>query len=249
LQFLKSIPHMDFVDNKDNTLFDSVCVVDGKQVFESYGFRIDGGRFVDIKNNKKLNPRIRSQRNRMIDICMGRDHSVVKKQREHALGLCDLFAKIGEDVGVQYAMVEYAKLEFKTSLDIHRRPLKSVGGTIRCLLPDEVWGTPIPALFFNLCQNSPGGAYKLFRMAMLKAESDGLVVLRGDNGYMVIADHVGWQDDLLGIIWKMLNKSAYADWGFQSKQYLSSGKKNPPRIVNIKPAIKEFYGVDLPLYR
>ena len=148
------------------------------------------------------------------------------------MGLAGVFVDAGSEFGVGEAQIAFAKAEFKRQLDFRRKPLGDVK-TIRQLL-GESYETPLPALFFNLWQNSPGGAYKLFLRAYRNAEGD-----------------VGRYFDLA---WMYLNHSGYADWGWKSKQYLASIDKNPkkpnyPRIVRIKKAIKEFYGVDLAYYK
>lgn len=250
LEFFKTIPYFDFESNVETNLFNKhftdISNRNRRQFFEDYGFYIFGGVFVPNSSLSHLDPRNRSQCKSIVDICMGRRQSE-GNSRDIALGLCDLFARIGGEIDIQAAMVEYAKLEFKASLDVKRKPLRSIGGTIRCLLPDEFWGTPIPALFFNLNQNSPGGSFILFKRALKQAEKQGLVVLNS-NGYCVRSSNKECLDAILYIIWKCLDKSGYADWGFKSKQYLASGGKNPPRIIGIKKAIEEFYGVSLPYY-
>ena len=248
LEFFKTIPYYDFETGVEANLFAEHCIKDGRQIFERFGFKIVGGRFSVPSSGKALNPSFKKQRDIIVDICMGRRGFVgtPKQERAQALALCALFAELGQQPDVQAAMVEYAKLEFKKALDVRRPPLKSVGGTIRCLLPDGVWGIPVPAIFFNLYQNSPGGAFKLFKGAMSEARRKGLLTLdatSGGSGYQMKGDDA---DKLLDIVWRRLNRSAYADWGFRSKQYLESDGKNPPRIKNIKPAIEEFYGLKLP---
>jgi hypothetical protein len=140
--------------------------------------------------------------------------------------------------GIQAAQNEYAKIELKQALGYRRPPLASVGGTIKHMLPDEVWGTPIPAIFFNLYQNLPGGSFKLFKSALSDAEKKGIVTF--NDGYHVQKS----TDDLLLLIWEKLCRTSIADWGFRSKQYLAN-KKNTPRITRIQPAIKKYYGIDL----
>lgn len=247
LEFFKSVQHFDFVKNRDATLFEEHCVMDdGRQIFEPFGFKIEGGKFV-TDGGKVLNPNIKAQQKAIVDICMGR-RALVKNAQQHALGLCAEFARLGQQPDIQAAMVEYAKMEFKRSLDVKRPPLSSVGGTIRCLLPDEVWGSMIPAIFFNLNQNSPGGSFTLFKNAMKTAQAKGIVYLDGPAGYKMQDGKLG-VEPLQRIIWERLNRTKYADWGFGSKQYIESGGKNPPRIMNIRPAIEEFYGVKLPYYK
>ena len=246
LEYFKSVPIVDFERDVNTTLFDWVCVhPDGCQVFEEFGFKILGGEFIesllDSRGNmteRKLLPQRKADKRDIVDICMGKYSQHPKRS---ALQLCSLFAKLGQILEVQLAMVEYAKIEFKRSLDYRRPPLKEIGGTIRCLLPDEVWGTPIPAIFFNLFQNSPGEGFKFFKSAMSIAEKKGIVGL-DSNGYSDVVD----TDVLLDIIWSKLCLSRYADWGFGSKQYIASGGKNPPRVKNIRPALVKYYDVRLP---
>jgi hypothetical protein len=241
LQFLKSI------DCGDQTLFDLLLYAPsaGRQVFESFGFKIESGQF--CANGKVLDPRKKAQQKAIVDICMGRRAMLsVAEQKKQAKALCTVFAELGQELEFQFAQIEFAKLEFKRALDARRPPLKSVGGTIRCLLPDEVWGSPIPAIFFNLFQNMPGGSFTLFKNAWKTIADRGDAELTS-KGYR-LKEHA-LVESVLETIWKRLNRTAYADWGFRSKQYLESGGKNPPRIMRIKPAIEEFYGEDLPYYK
>jgi len=248
LQFMKSIPCIDFTQrDSDENLFDDLLVMDdGRQIFSRFGFSIQNGKF--FSGGKFLNPVNKKEQKRIVDVCMGRGLGLKDdKARVHAMALCKLFAGLGRTPTFQAAQVEFGKHEFKLALDAKRPPLKEVGGTIRHLIPDEAWGTPIPAIFFNLYQNAPMGAFRLFKNALKKAKAKRLVELTSVEGY-VLADGAS-MDDVLDIIWRQLNRTGYADWGFRSKQYLESGGKNPPRIKRIKPAIKEYYGVDLPYYK
>lgn len=245
LQSLKSIPYMNFDEMEDveSTLFEVVCENgrDGRveQIFSRFGFEIRGGKFYSYAHKRVLNPARKADRKAMNDICMGFGN------RKIALDLCRVFARLGQDVGVQAAQIEYGKMEWRRALDYKRPPLKSVGGTIRCLLPDAVWGSPIPAIFFNLFQNSPGGAFALFRNALKTALKKGVIVGKKGKYEMKKEDVEHYMD----IIWRRLNRTAYADWGWRSKQYVESGGRNPPRIKRIRPAIEEFYGVKLPFYK
>lgn len=252
LEFFKSISHYDFDNDRDETLFDLHCKdEDGRQVFEPFGFRIQTGKFVNLASGRPLNPNIKNQQKAIVDICMGRRAiDGYGSARKFALALCEVFVKLGQQPDIQAAMVEYAKLEFKKSLDVKRKPLNSVGGTIRNLLPEAVWGSPIPAIFFNLNQNSPGGSFTLFKGAMKQAANKGLVYFDRQAGYEMADDAtLADRNELLDIIWRRLCRTKYADWGFGSKQYIESGGKNPPRIKNIRPAIEEFYGIKLPYYK
>lgn len=236
LESLKVFPRMDFVSGDDGVLFD--LLMDGDdQVFADHGFRIIDGQFMTVEGDI-LNPR--KHKEEIVDVCLSRSGQV--SNRPLALGLCDTFAKIGAMPEIQFAQNEYAKIELKQALGYRRPPLKSVGGTIKHMLPDEVWGTPIPAIFFNLYQNLPGGAFKLFKSALKTADQKGIVTF--DDGYHVQTS----TDDLLLLVWEKLCNTAIADWGFQSKQYLGN-KRNTPRVTRIQPAIKKYYGIDLQFVR
>lgn len=244
LQFMKGVPSADGV----SSVFDKYCVDEsGRQIFSGFGFRIDGGWFV-TSAGKVLNPAKKRERDAIVDVCMGRRAlGTQKAQRRFALDLCAMFARLGQEKEVQDAAIDFAKVEFKRALKVKRSPLKDVGWRISSLLPGQVWGTPIPAIFFNLYQNSPGGAFRLFKGAWKEAHRTGVAffVEGGDDaGYGLTSDDR--YGELLDIIWTRLNRTKYADWGFGSKQYIESGGKNSPRIMRIKPAIKEFYDVDLP---
>jgi hypothetical protein len=232
LESLKVIPTMDFVSGEDGVLFD-LLMDDDDQIFAEYGFRILDGQFITVEG-EVLNPRKHKQE--IVNVCLSRSGNVFN--RSVAIGLCDTFARIGAMPGIQAAQNEYAKIELKQALGYRRPPLASVGGTIKHMLPDEVWGTPIPAIFFNLYQNLPGGSFKLFKSALSDAEKKGIVTF--NDGYHVQKS----TDDLLLLIWEKLCRTSIADWGFRSKQYLAN-KKNTPRITRIQPAIKKYYGIDL----
>jgi hypothetical protein len=240
LEFMKSIPVYDFVDGIDTTVFENLCTTGGTQVFEDFGFRIKEGFFWAESDGKyqKMNPSITAQKNRIVRICLGEEGGG-KKQ---ALDLCRLFAVMGQQPEVQEVQQDYAKLEFKKSLGYHRPPLGKVGGTIRGLLPDELWGTPTPAIFFSLWQNLPGGSYKLFSKAMTRCNKEGLVDFDPSVGFFNVRD----PDAITYRVWEELCLTKIADWGFGSKQYIKSGGKNPPRIMRIKPAIEKYYGKVLP---
>jgi len=249
LQSFKAIPFYDFCDEsgRDESLFDAWCEdKDGDQIFKRFSFEIHGGKFVHLPSMKQLNPRNKQQRKAIVDICMGRRTLFgSKEQKLFAKDLCGVFAELGQPPEIHAAQVEYAKMEFKQALDYRRKPLLSVGGTIRHLLPDDVWGSPVPAVFYNLFQNSPGGSFRLFSNSLKEAIRKGIFVQNSIHGYLDINPGCT-AEDYLEIIWRRLNRSSYADWGFRSKQYIQSGGKNPPRIKRIKPAIEEFYGIDLP---
>lgn len=250
LQFLKGVPSNEI---PGKSVFDVYCKDEsGSQIFRPYGFTIRDGRFCSTKEfvGRSLDPSKKKERDLIVSICMGRRALLgPKEQRTFALGLCELFAKLGQKPEVQDAAIEFAKVEFKQALYARRPPLKQVGGTIKSLLPDEVWGTPIPAIFFNLYQNAPAGSFALFKNAWKTAARKEIAYL--DHGGYRLFDPPGENgvEEFLDIVWRRLNRTAYADWGFRSKQYLASEGKNPPRIKRIKPAIEEFYGIKLPYYK
>lgn len=235
LQSFKSIPHYvyDLSDN-DGNLFDYVCCngFDKKQLFENYGFRIQHGKFIDLKRSVALHPY--KNRKRINNICI--NNGLNKPDIEHSKGLASLFVSIGKYPEVQLAQIQFAKNEFERALSYRRKPLDD--RTIKDLLPDELWeNTVVPAIFFNLWQNSPGGAYKFFLGCWNEARKRQIAVavgfLRPDM-----------EEVFEEIVWKRLNKTAFANWGWRSKRYKESNGKNKPRIYRIKRAIKEFYNVD-----
>lgn len=176
--------------------------------FSKFGFAISNGKFYDIAKKKILNPAFPSEKKRIVDICMS--------SKDSAIQLAILFGTIGQDPRVQRAQEQFGKAEFIHALDVVRNPLGEYK-TIRNLLNDD-WTTLCPAIFFNLWQNSPAATYKLFINARKESDANG----------------TSYQD----IVWRMLNFSKFANWGW------GSGNKSP-RITRIQSAIKEFYGIDL----
>lgn len=238
LEFMKSIPWYDFESDDDSTAFEELCMNGDRQIFEDFGFSIESGFFVEDVIDDRLNPRKKRDKERIVDICLGRTGGG-KKQ---ALSLCRLFAELGQREEMKAIQQDYAKLEFKRALGYKRPPLSKVGGTINALLPDELWGTPVPGIFFCLWQNSPGGTYKLFSRAMRACKAASLVDFDPEVGFFNVRD----PNAVTYKIWEAVCLSKYADWGFGSKQYLSSGKKNPPRVMRMRPAIERYYGEMLP---
>jgi len=250
LEFFKSVERVENGEEIGMSLFEAMFEqVDKQQLFRRYGFSIHGGKFM-YRGVRALNPRIKKERDLMVDTCMGRGlYSSVKDQKYHARSLCREFAEVGQDPQVWDVQTTYAKHEFRSELDIQRSPLKSAGGTIRSIVPNSMLDSPFAAIFFNLYQNLPGGAFSLFKKVWKDAYKKGLAAyvegsIPGISGYFPVEEK--HESDILDILWKKLNQSSTADWGFKSKQYLKSGGKNPPRIKRIKPAIKKYYGIDLP---
>lgn len=226
LESFKSIPSYDVEREGEGswTLFDDVCCTNiDVQTFESFGFRIEGGKFVEITGAAQdviLDPSYPMQKNRIVDICMGRvRYSDFPNQKNHAMKLAEVFAKMGAQLGVAEAQITFAKAELQRALKFTRKPLGAIE-TIDNLLAGT-WETPAPALFFNLWQNNPGAAYKLF----LKAKSSG-------------AQGQAFFDKA----WQLANRSTFGNWGWKE------GNKSP-RVTRIKSAIKEFYGIDLPFFK
>jgi hypothetical protein len=203
LESLKSI----LVDKDDihTNLYEDLKLADK---FAKFNFSISSGKFYDISKKQILNPAFPSQKKRIVDICM--------MSKDSSLLLAKLFGEIGQDERVQRAQELFGKSEFIHALDVVRNPLGEYK-TIRNLLNDD-WTTLCPALFFNLWQNSPAAAYKLFINARKESDANGT--------------------DLQSVVWRMLNRSSFANWGW------GSGNKSP-RIIRIQSAIKEFYGIDL----
>jgi hypothetical protein len=215
-QSLKGVAVYDFTAaNSDTNLFDSVCCdANGRQLFEPYGFYIKEGSFIEAATKKVLTY---SQKNRINDVCMGRTlYKMLKEQRRHALGLCDTVVKICQDFAVGDAQVAFAKQEFKQHLTIKRAPLGKFG-TIANLL-DGTWGTPLPAVFFNLWINNPGASFTIAQKAYDKDP-----------------------EKFFNNLWGLLRKSKFGNWGFGKPENKS------PRCVRIQKAIKEFYGISLSL--
>ncbi len=235
LESFKSIPVYAFTgDGKHNTLFDLVCCEDHPrlvQKFERFGFRITGGKFVDLRSGRALNMINKAQQKRCVDICMGRVQypGNLKKQRQHAMALANLFATMGQDFAVAEAQIQFAKQEFKRQMGYKRPPLG--GMTIAELLyadRHESWETPLAALWWNLWQNHPGSAYRLFlRARRIDGCSD-------PETYFQQA-------------WKLINRSKFGNWGWGKPK--NRPKNKSPRVVRIKKAIKEFYGINVKYFK
>lgn len=246
LESFKSMSDYDFEDNHGMcTLFDVVCCrgVGGPQIFSDFGFEIKEGRFIDLQKGIALDP-VKNKK-RLNDICMGRaaHPKNINEQKDFAKRLAVVFADMGKDFFVSNAQIDFAKRELKQSLKVYRSAL---GGfvTINNLFPDsdEAWELPIAAVFFNLWQNSPKGAYRLYINVWKDAEKRGIC---GDYGDLV----PGAEAAFFNLIWERLNRSRYANWGWNSKRYKANPKRVKPRVFRIQKAIREFYGIDLPFIR
>ncbi len=225
LESMKSIPSYDFEreDERNWTLFEDVCCkLDGTQIFEPYGFMIHGGKFIEASTCKALDPSVKKDQKRIVDICMGRTiHKTFKDQKAHAMGLAKLFAELGAKFGVADAQIHFAKAEFKRALQFKRPPLGKVK-TIENLL-GGTWDTLAPALFFNLWQNNPGAAYRLF-LKVKKLHNPGVAL----DGWH--RDQVA--DNFFNDAWKRACKSKFGNWGFGKPANKS------PRVTRIKKAFK-----------
>lgn len=218
LQSFKAIQVMDFTtgDVLDTNLFDSLHL---NERFRKYGFEIRSGAFWDLEKGKALQPY--KNRSRIREICMGHaKYRLASYRKKHAISLAGEFAEVGKDFAVADAQIHYAKHEFKRGLHIKRPPLGKVENIYNLL--DEAWETPAPALFYNLWQNNPAHAYKLF-LNVKKAGVKGA--------------------DYFDLAWKKANKSKFGNWGWGKP-----GNKQP-RVIRIKKAVKEFYGIDLSYYK
>lgn len=204
LESLKTVP-----DGEDpaRTLWDSHGFA---SVLKPYGIGISTGQLVNLNTGKTLHPE--TDKDEIVKLCM--------PNRDKAMQLAELFADIASFRDVQDAQTAFGKAEFTRALDIKRAPLGAYK-TIRALLKDD-WDSMAPALFFNLWQNSPGGAYILFMKARQESDTKG--------------------SDLFEVAWRRVCRSSYANWGY--------GDGDPhPRVERIKPAFKEFYGVDLKIVK
>jgi len=236
LESFKAIPSHDFEreGEGDWTLFEDVCCTDKDiQVFEPFGFMIHGGKFIEAKTCKALDPSVKKEQKRIVDICMGRTlYKTFPDQKNHAMKLAELFANMGAQFGVAEAQIQFAKAEFKRALTFKRPPLGDIG-TIENLLVG-IWDTPAPALFFNLWQNNPGAAYSLFKNVKKLYNPS-------DASDMWDADFKA--NDFFQEAWKRTCLSKFGNWGFGKPENKS------PRVVRIKKAINEFYGLKLKLYK
>ena len=230
LESFKSIPCYNFENEDDGaheTLFDTACCTpEGTQLFKPFGFEITGGKFIDLSTSRALNMTNTAQQKRCVDICMGRVRypGNLKKQKQYAMSLANVFAELGGAFGVAEAQTQFAKQEFKSQMQYKRPPLG--GMTIAELLKADVpgmWDSPLPALFFNLWQNNPGAAYKLFLRARQVAGSDDPTIYFNQA-------------------WQLANRSKFGRWGWPKDA-------RSPRVVRIKQAIDEFYGLNIPYYK
>jgi len=223
LESFKSIPYHDLDTPAEihHTLFDEVCEIENDvQIFEPYGFMIHSGKFIEKKNGQYLDPRNKAQKQRIDDICMGRArYKTFKEQQDHAMRLATVFVDLAQQFGVASAQIQFAVQEFKRELQFNRPPLN--GNSIAWLL-DGTWETPASALFFNLWQNSPSAAYTMFKS----------VKNSGAAG-----------DDYFELAWKKTCLSKFGNWGYGKPENKS------PRAARIQKAMKEFYGIDLKLYK
>lgn len=196
--------------------------IDGSgQVFKKFGFVIKDGRFWDLHTSPPtpLNPNIHKKR--INDICMGLGkhyNPAFGSRRQQARELALVFAKAGAISKVAEVQVDFAIHEFMTSLNVKRRPLGKVK-TIANLL-EGTWETPLPALFFNLWQNSPKYAYKLFLKNYRKGESAEVYFSR---------------------CWNHLMRSKFGNWSY------AKPKNKSPRIRRIQKAIMKYYDICLPV--
>jgi hypothetical protein len=206
LQSFKAI-----ADGKSN-LYDKYFAVS----FEPYGFKIENGKFVELSSKKILQPETSAGKRAIDDICMGRHLPKLADQKNWAMGLARVFVDAGQNLDIANAQIEFAKGEFKRALQVHRDPLGKYE-TLDKLLEGS-WDSYVSALFFNLWQNSPAAAYKLF----IRAKDNSKTLAEFEQN-----------------AWQYLNNSKFANWSYANPENKS------PRIARIQPAIKEFYGIDL----
>jgi len=244
LQSFKSVSYVGFEDDQGDheddllsNLFDELGV---NCVLGDFDLRIKEGRLRYLSQtisgasaSYALNPR--TEKKLINDICLGKKKypKATALQKKHAKSLARAFSQWGREIDVQQAQIQFAKQELKRAVHVERKALGGI--SIRNLLDegvglsgDEYWDSPVPALFFNLWQNSPKGAYRFFINANKEAKRKGVI---------------NWPD-YLDLLWSRLNRSAYANWGWNSRRYKEG--KGTPRIKRIRPAIKAYYDIDLP---
>ena len=216
-KLLESLKSISFDEDEHVSLFDKFCMNGNKQVFEKYGFKITGGKFVELETGKVLNPNNKKQKQRISDVCMGKTlYKTFKQQKEHAMGLAALFVRLGNCTGVPEAQIAFASQEMQKGLKYTRKPLKEFK-TLDNLLEGS-WDSPAPALFFNLWINNPAAAYRLTIRARRAIKSG---------------------DELFDKMWALLKRSTFGNWSFAKPENRS------PRIRRIKKALKEFYNIDV----
>ncbi len=229
LQSFKAVPVLDLygAESTTNNLFDDIGVND---VCMSSGFSIQNGVFCE-SGGGRCDPATRGGKRRIQDICMGRvaHPGSIKKQKEFAKKLARGFAQLGSEVEVAAAQVQFAEQEIKRQMSYRRAPL---GGESIAQLLEGLWNTPAPALFFNLWQNHPGAAYRLFRNTrkQLHNRPPDMGMYAGDPFY---GEH------FFDLAWSKLNKSKFGNWGYGKKTNKS------PRILRIRTAINDYYGTNL----
>jgi hypothetical protein len=206
--------------------------MNGEQIFEKYDFKIEGGMFFDQTSGKTLDPSYPAQKKRIDDICLGKlaHPANFLKQKDFAKALCADCAMIAQFHGVPEAQATYAKEELKRSLSVKRSPLGKYE-TVENLLGNTL-DTAVAGIFFNLWQNNPGAAFKLF----INARNE----LSGNSGGFT-------NEDYLKVVWRMLNNSTFGNWSYRGAYHKKNG--GTPRIVRIKEALKEFYGLDLDIVK
>jgi hypothetical protein len=246
LEFFKSVPHYILSTDEDedlaSNLFDSnfTDFQDGEQIFEEFGFSIIGGKFFSLIENDFIIPRSPKERKMISDTCLGKyHHDKFKDQKAFTIKFAERFASIGSFDDIALAQVLFAKNEFQNGLSLKRKRLNNFD-SIENLLKGT-WNTPIPAIFYNLWQNSPMGASRLFINAYKDASHErGVVDFNGQHYYVLDA----WS--FLDYIWNRLSKTKFANWSYHSKN-VKSGVVRKPRIYRIQKAIDEFYDIKLKL--
>jgi hypothetical protein len=187
------------------TIYD-VCLVDNNNncLLKPYGFTLIEDRLVEL-SGKVLDPV--KDKDRIIELCVGQG-------KELAESLLDRMVQITQTKGVVDAQIAFAEKELKEALRA-KRTILGEHKTLEKVL-DGSWNTPAPALFFNLYQNNPKAAMKLFVAAA--DQKDGSLFDRA---------------------WKLLEQSIFGNWSYSSPDYKKY--KRTPRIERIKKAIDKYY--------
>jgi len=187
--------------------------------FKAHGFDIQNGMFIDAFTGRPLDPRNGAQKKRMIDLCMGRAQHKTFADQK---AHAKNLAQVFVDMGKDpfVADAQIAFAKQEYKLGLKvRRKPLKDVQTIENLL-DGTWNTPAPALFYNLAINNPQAAYRLF-----------------------LSVHDVPESERFAAAWEKVNRSKFGNWGWGKPENKS------PRVVRIKKAIKEFYGIDLRYFK
>lgn len=245
LEYLKSRPSEEV---GSVSLFDSLLLdkSTGSQLFERFGFRIEGAEFRAKSKDgsfKTLSPDVDKETIR--DICLGKkdiDGNEVDSAtaKEKACDLCRVFALLGFNYLIQAEQRSYAMAELNREMGAKRPPLFKYGGTIKSMVPYELFATPVYAIYLSLFQNSPGLSFKFIAGVMRKCLDAKLVSYSENRGYRFNLSGDPDVYKVLDILWMELCNTDIANWGYGSKK-----SNRSPRVDRIRASVKKYYGMEL----